>query len=262
MDPSPSAHRSLRLDLLVNAEQAGPRGLPDPDVGVPRLHHQRDRVAAEGPARPRNEVIAAQAPVASDARVGHRPVEPRADLEPPRPVLGDDGGLERRQVRFGHAHQPALPHAGGAAVRIAETERPAQHPGAQVELLQVRQDLDAAQIQPVTARRAEREDQPVGQVHEVLVLDGPAGDLGPQPVVDARGVGAGIVDLVGDGLRGRSAGGEHPVPQGAERLSEPLLRREEALVGQRPPVHDGPRSESASISSSTNARASSVSRRV
>ena len=30
--------------------------------------------------------------------------------------------------------------AGGAAVRIAEAERPAQHPGAQVELLHVRQD--------------------------------------------------------------------------------------------------------------------------
>ena len=206
-------------------------------------------------------MIAAQTPVASDARVRHSAVEPRADLEPPRPVLGDDGGLERRQVRFGHAHQAALPHAGGAAVRIAESERPAQHAGAQVELLHVRQDLDAAQIQPVTARRAEREDEPVRQVHEVLVLDAPARDLGPQPVVHARGVGAGIVDLVGDGLRGRPAGGEHPVPQRAERLSEPLLFGSEALVGQRPPVHVGPRSESASISSSRNAHASSVSRR-
>jgi hypothetical protein len=115
---------------------------------------------------------------------------------------------------IGHAHEPSLRHAGGPAA-LAEAERAGQHAGAQVEILLVREDLAAPQIEPVAVGRSEREDEPVGQVHEVLVLDGPTGDLGPQPVVDARGVRAGVVHVVGDGLRRRSARGEPAIAQRA-----------------------------------------------
>ena len=140
-------------------------------------------------------------------------------------------------MRVGHGDEAALGQPGHPAVRVADTEQAREHAAAQVQLLPVAEHLQLVQVQPPAALGPEGQRQPVGRVDQVLVLDLAAGDPADQAVVAAGDIGAGVVDGVGGCLGRGPAGGEVAVAEGAQRLPEPLARRVEAVVGQRPGVH-------------------------
>ena len=177
---------------------------------------------------------AVEVAVALDPGVDHPAVQPGADLEGSRPVLGLEGRLQPGQVLVLHADQPALEDHGPPALGVLEAQPAGQRPLAQVQLQAVLQHLGALHVEPVATGQPELERQPVGHVHQVLVLDHAPGDLGRGPVVEAGDVGAGVVDLVSLRLREGAAGHEVPVADRAQRLPQPLAGGVEAVIGQRP----------------------------
>jgi hypothetical protein len=213
--------------------EPGTGGERHPDVGLVGLRLELDQVVA-GRARAEHvQVAAVQVAVALHPGVHDPAVQARADLQRPRPVLGHEGGLQPREVLIVHAHEPALDHAGATALVVPPAQVPDERPLPQVELQAVIQDV-GADVEPRPVGHAEVEWQPVGEVDELLVLDRAAGDLGPEPVVQARDVGARVVDPVGMGLRQGGASHEVAVAQRAQCLPESLALGIEAVVDERP----------------------------
>ena len=79
---------------------------------------------------------------------------------------------------------------------------------------------------------AKFEREPVGEIHEILVLDHSAGDIGAQPIVAAGEVGPRIVNVISHGPGGCAARREIAIPQGAHGFADTLLRRIETLKHQ------------------------------
>ena len=152
------------------------------------------------------QVGAGQLPVALHTGIGDVAVQRRADLDPSRPVLGDDGRLQGGDVGLVHRDEPMLGHRGGAPGRVAEAQLPGQHRTAKVECLAVGQQRNGIDVEPLSALDAERQRKPVGKVHQAFVLGLGAGDHVVETVVQARDVGARVVDLTRLGF-GRSAPG-------------------------------------------------------
>jgi hypothetical protein len=133
-----------------------------------------------------------------------------------------------------HADEPTLGHVRAPAVGILPGQLSGECPPAHVQLRAVFAYLGPPGVEPFPAGRPEPQRQPVGDVDQILVLDRPSGDLGPGPVVQARDIGARVVDAVGVGLRQRPTGHEVAVSQRAQRLPQPLPGGVEAVVGQCP----------------------------
>ncbi len=95
-------------------------------------------------------------------------------------------------------------------------------------------DPGGRDVEPLSVCDPELQRQPVGDVDQFLVLHVAAPDVADQPVVQAREVGARVVDVVGHRLGQRSTGDEVAVAQGAQRLAQPLVGGVEAVVDQRP----------------------------
>jgi hypothetical protein len=228
-------------------------------IREPRGLHLEKEDLAGGRRRQRREVAVVEVAIAPDARVHHPPVERRADLQAARPVLGGDLQLDRRQVGQRHVHQAPFPDPRRAPLTVAKANLAGQHAALQVQLLAKRQDFDSAQIEPLPVAEAKGERKPVGSVDQILVLHRAPGDLGGEPIVATRHVGAGIVNLVGDRLGRRAAGGEVAVAERAQRLAQRLALGNESIVDERPGGHP-PAVSAAAARSSRKRRTSSVSR--
>src|SRR6266545_2847887 len=222
------------LDGQLVAQQPGAGRQRDPHVRLGRLDLQVDRLGVHLGLAEHRQMATVQVAVALDPRVDHPAVQPGANLQRPRPVLGREGGLQPGEMLVLHAHEAALHHAGPPALVVPPRQVPDERPMAQVQLEAVLQDVGLPDVEPRPAGDPQLQHQPVGDVDQVLVLDPAAGDLGDQPVVEAGQVGAGVVDPVGAGLRQRSAGHEVAVAQRAQRLAQPLPGGVEAVVDQRP----------------------------
>jgi hypothetical protein len=103
---------------------------------------------------------------------------------------------------------------------------------AQIELLVVRQELDGSHLKPLLFGDAKREREPVGEIHQVLVFDHAAGDVGRQPIVASGEVGPRIVNVIRHHPGGGATCREIAIPQGAQGFADTLLRRIEALKRQ------------------------------
>ena len=95
-------------------------------------------------------------------------------------------------------------------------------------------------LAPLAPGDAELQHQPVRRVHQALVLDPAAGDLRPQPVVDAGDVGARVVGVVGVALGRGAACGEVPVAERQQGFAPPLVGGVVPLEHHRPLVHPTP----------------------
>ena len=137
-------------------------------------------------------------------------------------------------MHIAHRHQAPLAQRAAPPLAILEAEAAQQHAAAQIELLAIRQELDAARIEPVLLGDAKRQRQPVGAIHQILVFDEAAGDVGAQAVVAAGEVGPRIVNVIGLRPGGGAARREIAVPQRAQGFADALLRRVEVLEHQRP----------------------------
>jgi hypothetical protein len=235
---------ALRLardrDRLVAPVHPGSGRLGDPDVRLVGLDHEQDAVLSDLRCLPRLEMLAAQLAIALDAGVDDPPIDRGSDLDPARPVLGAERRLDRGEMRRRHVHEPSTGNCRLPALAVAQAHLAHQHALLEVQLLAEGEDLDAAQVEPVPACRTEAQEQPVGQVDEVFVLDHPPGDVGLETVVATGEVGARVVYVVRLGLLGRAARGKITVAECAQRLAQPFLAELEAFVDQLPFAHDAP----------------------
>ncbi len=175
-------------------------------------------------------------PVSGDAGVRDDPVQARADLQRPGPVLRRESALQGHQVRPRLAGETPLRQPGPAPLPVHHQGGAGQHTPAQIQLQGL---LGRRTGEPVAAGRTERQRQPVRAVDQVLVGDGPARHGGGGTVVAAGQVGARVVHAVGDRLRSRAPGDQIPVADRAQRFPQPLLGGVEALVAEDPRVrHD------------------------
>src|SRR5690606_27834724 len=145
-------------------------------------------------------------------------------------------GLQRRQVRVVHRHQPPLDHPGAPPFTVDGVEGPGEHAAPHVQLGAGRGGRVGAGA-PAAVAAAEGQREPVGRVDQVLVLHPVAVHGGDRAVVAAGDVGAGVVHPVGPGLRGGAAGGEEAVAQGAQGLAGPGVLAARPLVHQPPAAH-------------------------
>jgi hypothetical protein len=80
--------------------------------------------------------------VATDAAVGHRPVDARGDPQPAAPVLGGEHRVQSGEVRPRHVHEPALAHRCRPAGGVGEPQPAAQDAPPKVERDPVEQHTD------------------------------------------------------------------------------------------------------------------------
>ncbi len=212
----------------------GARGLGDERARLPGLHLDVEQPVAQISLFDGHEVVASQTAVAGDPGVRDGAVECRAQLERTRPVLADDRDLHGGQVGLGHVDEPPLRHPGHPPGGVAGSHDPREHPAAEVQLLCVAEQLEAADVEPGAVADPEGQRQPVGHVDEILVVDRSPRDLGDQAVVAPRHVRAGVVDVVGPGLGRRPPRREIAVAEGAQGLSQALGVWIESVVAQRP----------------------------
>ena len=141
-------------------------------------------------------------------------------------------------MRDVHGGEASLPDPCGAAGVVAEAVHALEQTGAEVEALPVLKQVGGSGVdgEPLLAVDAEGHREPVRQVDEALVVDGLALHLVDQPVEDAGGVGAGIVDAVGASFGGAATGGEIAVADRAQGLAQPLLGGIVAVVDDRPGI--------------------------
>ena len=175
--------------------------------------------------------------IALHAEVAHSPVEATGYLHPTAPSLCDDGRLHARQVRVAQTDEAALGETEHPAVRMAVAGPPSKDRPADVQLEVVVQRLAELRSEP-HAVGLDGEPEPVGHVHETLVLDRAARHLSGESVVHACDVGPRVVRPVGLCLGQGTARGEIAVAEGAQRLPEALLARLVPLVAPEPVVHD------------------------
>ena len=222
------------LDGPALPEEPGAGRQGDPDVRLGGLDLQVDGVLVDLGLVKHGQVPAVQVAVALDPGVDHPAVQPGADLQGPRPVLGREGGLEAGEVLVLHAHETALDDPGAPALGILPGQPPQERPVAHVQLQAVVEHVGLLDVEPRPAGDPEGQRQPVGHVHQVLVHDPAPGDLGGQPVVEPGDIGPRVADPVGLGLGQGAPGDEEPVAERAQRLTEPLADGVEAVIGQRP----------------------------
>ena len=141
----------------VAARHSGARRFADDDARLARTSKQVDGVLTRRTGFHRAEVVAAQTSVTRDAAVGNRAVERRPQLDPPRPVLGHDRGLERRQVRLSHVDEPPLGHTRDPAFVVAGSHHTREQPMTKVELLAVSEQLETNDVEPVASLDPERQ---------------------------------------------------------------------------------------------------------
>ena len=215
---------------LLAAIDAGARGLSylDPRLAGTRL--ERDHVGAVDPGSLGIEVTALQLPVPGDAPVQDLPVQRGHHLNPARPVLRHELPGERRQVHPGHAHEPPALEARVAARSIPEAQLANHDRVARVVGMPIGEELDVAQPERLLALDTELEHEAVGQVDQVLVGNRTSAHDRRLPVIDAVGVGAGVVHLVDVLPLRRAPNAEVAVARRGQRLPQPLLARIEAAV--------------------------------
>ena len=115
------SHRDVVTDFGGLVEQAvgswdgtpvAPHGASrrhgDGNARLSRLHGQQHRIVGDLPLVHRREMLVGQVPVALDQRVRHVAVQGRANLDRPRPVLGDDRRLEGTDVGQVHRDESSL----------------------------------------------------------------------------------------------------------------------------------------------------------
>jgi hypothetical protein len=136
-----------------------------------------------------------------------------------------------------HAHEPPAAQRGLAPAAVAEAQLAADHRDADVILVAVVEQLDVADADRVLALDTQLQHEPVGQVDEVLVEDGPAAHDRRLAVVQPVGVRAGVVDVVGVLPLGGPAGAEVAVAGRGQRFAQSLLAGIEPVVLQRALVH-------------------------
>jgi hypothetical protein len=147
------------------AQQPGPGGQGDPDTGPGGLDLQVHYLVVDLALAQHLQVATVEVAVALHAGVDHPAVQPGADLQGPRPVLGHKDGLQGGQVLVLHAHQPALDHAGPPALGVPPGQPAEQHPVAHVQLEAVVEDVGLLDVEPGPASDPEPQRQPVGEVH-------------------------------------------------------------------------------------------------
>ena len=120
----------------------------------------------------RAEMVAGQLPVALDQQLRHVAVERRADLDRPRPVLGDDRRLQRGDV--GQVHRDESVAASprwcgrrrrGTATRGSAPRREDRESGGRTAT----STASTSNQSPPSMRNVSG--KPVGQVHQALVVD-------------------------------------------------------------------------------------------
>lgn len=135
-----------------------------------------------------------------------------------------------------HVDEAALGDDGLEPVTVPEPDVADEDAASKIQFLPVVQQLHRTHVEPRTPVDPEREREPVGQIHEVLVLDLSRAEVGRQPVVDPGRIRTRVVDVVGPGLGRGATRREAPIAQGAESLAETLPLWVEALVRQHPAV--------------------------
>ena len=101
-------------------------------------------------------------------------------------------------MHVGHGNEAALFQRAAPSLSILKFHGAQEHAAPKIKFLPVRQYRDASFIEPLAVRDAELEREPVGQIHEVFVLDHATGDIGLEPVVAAGEVSPRIMDAVCD----------------------------------------------------------------
>ena len=101
-------------------------------------------------------------------------------------------------MHVGHGNEAALFQRAASSLSILKFHGAQEHAAPKIKFLPVRQYRDASFIEPLAVRDAELEREPVGQIHEVFVLDHATGDIGLEPVVPAGKVSPRIMDAVCD----------------------------------------------------------------
>src|SRR6516165_90184 len=135
-----------------------------------------------------------------------------------------------------HVHEAPLGEAGFPPLRVAYPQSPQIETVAQIERQPILKDFDATQVEPFSLVYSEGQWQPVGEVDEVLILDGTAIDQRCEPVVATGNIRAGIIQVISACLGGGSAGHEVPVADGEQGFATPLQGRVETLMGKQPEV--------------------------
>ena len=164
-------------------------------------------------------------------------------------------------VTVAHVNQAALAQLADALLAVLEADRAVQHAASQVEFLAKRKDVDRVKVEPFPLFDTEAEREPVGKIDQILVFHLATGNLGGAAIEAPGQIGAGIVNPIGRGLRGGSAGAEVTVAYRAKRFTQLFLPGLEPLVNQRPVVHEASRLSSRSVSCCRNLRTSSGSSR-
>ena len=130
-------------------ERPRSRRLRDVNIRLARAHQQAHAVLADDLARQRLQVLVAELAVQLRARVDDAPVDRRTHRDACRPVLGGQRQLQRAQMHVVHRDQAPLLERAAPPLAVLEAHAPQQHAAPQIELLAIRQELDAARIEPV-----------------------------------------------------------------------------------------------------------------
>ena len=198
---------------------------------------ERDHLRPERTRRDRVEVAALELLVARHAGVGHAPVDRRHHLDPARPILGRQRPLDPGMMNVGHAHEPSAAQRRLAAAAIPESQLSDHRRVANIELVAIGEQVDIGEPDRLLALDPQLEDQPVGQVHQILVEHRQSPENRRLAVVNPVPVRARVVHAVGIlPLRGPTS--THvAVARRGQRLPKPLRRRLEPFIRQRERHH-------------------------
>ena len=171
--------------------------------------------------------------VAGHAGVGHPPVDRRHHLDPARPILGCQRPLDPGMMNVGHAHEPSAAQRRLTAAAIPEAQLSDHRRVADIELVAIGEQVDIGEPDRLLALDPQLEDQPVGQVHQILVEHRQSPENRRLAVVNPVPVRARVVHAVGIlPLRGPTR--THvAVARRGQRLPKPLRRRLEPFIRQR-----------------------------
>jgi hypothetical protein len=225
---------ACHLQGAARREDARARRLRHPHPRLVGGDGEVHRVVAVVAAAEHVQVLGGERPVALDVLVAHGAVELGPNLDLARPVERRQGPLDGRQVGLRHVHEPAAHERRLPALPVAEPERALEHAAPHVQPAAELAQLHAVGCEPVSIPHPEGQRQPVGPVHQVFVLDDAAGDLGLQPVVTARQVGARVVRIPRRELLEGAPRDDVAVAERAERLAERLLAGIPGGVDQLP----------------------------
>ena len=141
-------------------------------------------------------MFAAQLSVAGDAGVLNAAIQRAAHIYGVFPVFGVDAGFEGGQMRLVHRYQPPLLDAGMPSRAVAKMHRALKNSLLDVQFLLIRKQLHGSEVEPFAVANPEAEDQPVGNVDQAFVLDGPVGNRVGQTVIAAGDIRAGIMNVI------------------------------------------------------------------